>query len=104
MKKRQDNNKEATNPGWNQREQWYLNRYDDAEAGPDIQILTDEDWEDKNKERREYFCAICKSRLDFLKESKTIWRCNECMQFNLIYMILSQNINSMIHSSRNETR
>jgi hypothetical protein len=33
------------------------------------------------KEQRHYWCAICESRLDFLKETGTIWRCNECMQY-----------------------
>lgn len=55
--------------------------YDSAEAGPDIQILDDDNYEDENLEQRQYFCALCKARLDFLKETGTIWRCNECMQY-----------------------
>jgi hypothetical protein len=37
--------------------------------------------EDEEPERREYYCSICKSRLDFLKDAETICRCNECMQY-----------------------
>jgi hypothetical protein len=50
--KRNNNNNSGSNPnaGWNQREQWYLNRYDNTASNPDVQILTDEYWEDKNKE------------------------------------------------------
>jgi ribosomal protein L37AE/L43A len=55
--------------------------YDNAEAGPEWQLLTEEDWEDENLEQREYYCAICKSRLDFMKDTGTIWRCNECMEY-----------------------
>lgn len=78
---RMTDNSSATNPGFSRQDQWYLTRYDNASADPDIQILTEEDFENENLEQRHYFCAICKSRLDFLKETKTIWRCNECMQY-----------------------
>jgi ribosomal protein L37AE/L43A len=47
----------------------------------DIQILTEEDYEEEDPEQRHYFCALCKSRLDFLKETGTMWRCNECMEY-----------------------
>jgi hypothetical protein len=72
--KKQDNNSNP-NAGWNQREQWYLNGYDNAEAGPDVQILNEEGWENENKERREYFCAICQSKLDYLK-NMDMWFCS----------------------------
>jgi len=55
--------------------------YDNAEAGPEWQLLTEEDLEEEDPEQRHYFCAICKSTLDFLKDTETIWRCNECMQY-----------------------
>ncbi|MGH9953753.1 MAG: hypothetical protein ACRD5J_19225 [Nitrososphaeraceae archaeon] len=42
-----------TNQGWKQADEWYLNRYDNAQADPDIQILTEDNLEDENKERRE---------------------------------------------------
>ncbi len=75
-----DNYSTATNPGWKRQDEWYLNRHDNVHT-PETQILTEEDFEDENLEQRQYWCAICKSRLDFLKETKTIWRCNECMQY-----------------------
>src|SRR5918996_5257647 len=80
--KRDNNNSSSSNPntGWNQREQWYLNRYDNAEAGPDVQILNEEGWENENKERREYFCAICQSKLDYLK-NLDMWFCSACVQY-----------------------
>lgn len=34
----------------------------------DVQIFTEEDFEDENKELREYFCAICQGKLDYLKK------------------------------------
>lgn len=82
MKKKDKRNSsvEAVNPGWKQADQWFLNRHDNTHE-PDIHIFTEDNFEDENKELREYFCAICQSRLDFLKETGTIWRCNECMQY-----------------------
>ena len=75
--KRDNNNSSSSNPnaGWNQREQWYLNRYDNAEAGPDVQILNEEGWENENKEQRHYWCAICEGKLDYLKK----WFCSACV-------------------------
>jgi hypothetical protein len=46
-----------------------------------VSPLTEADLEDEEPERREYYCSICKSILDFLKDTETIWRCNECMQY-----------------------
>ena len=68
------------NQGWKQQDQWYLNRYDNAQADPELQILTEDTWEDENLEQRYYFCAICKSRLDFLKGTESIWQCSNCSQ------------------------
>lgn len=84
MKRDNDSNSSTTaavNQGFSQQDQNYLRVYDNAEAGPEWQLLTEEDWEDEDKERREYFCSICKSKLDYLKDTETIWRCNECMQY-----------------------
>ena len=80
MKRYSDNNS-TVNQGWKQADQNYLRMFDNAEAGPEWRLLTEEDREDENKEEREYFCAICKSKLDFLKDTETIWRCNECMEY-----------------------
>ena len=74
------NNKEV-NPGWKHEDQHYLSKEVDPSNDPAIQILTEEDWEDDNLEQRQYWCAICKSRLEFLKETGTMWRCNECMEY-----------------------
>jgi ribosomal protein L37AE/L43A len=71
------NKNNEPNAGWKQIDEWYLNRHDNKHEPVFIQ----EDFEEQNKERREYFCAICKTRLDFLKETGTIWRCNACMQY-----------------------
>jgi len=73
------NNKEV-NPGWKHEDQHYL-RKTDPSSDPSIQILTEEDLEEEDPEQRHYFCALCKARLDFLKETGTIWRCNECMEY-----------------------
>jgi ribosomal protein L37AE/L43A len=76
MKK--DNNNRP-NQGWKLEDQWYLNKYDNAQADPDVQILTDDQLEDENKEHREYWCAICKSRLDYVK-NLDMWYCSACVQ------------------------
>jgi ribosomal protein L37AE/L43A len=70
------NNKEV-NPGWKHEDQHYLSK----EADPELQVFSEEDWEDVEPEQQHYFCALCKSRLDFLKETGTMWRCNECMEY-----------------------
>jgi len=71
---------ERPNAGWSQQDKHYL-RKTDPSNDPAIQILTEEDLEDEEPEQRQYFCALCKSRLDFLKETGTMWRCNECMEY-----------------------
>jgi hypothetical protein len=77
MKRMRDN--ERPNAGWKLEDKHYLNKTDPSND-PDIQLLTEEDWEE-DKEQRQYWCAVCKSRLDFLKETGTMWRCNECMEY-----------------------
>ena len=37
------------NQGWKQQDEHHLWRYDNAQADPDIQILVEDNWEDKNK-------------------------------------------------------
>jgi hypothetical protein len=69
-----------TNQGWKQVDEWYLNKYDNAQADPDIQILTEDNYEDENKELREYYCAICHGKLDFIKNMDT-WYCEACVQY-----------------------
>jgi hypothetical protein len=71
---------ERPNAGWTLEDRHYL-RKTDPSSDPAIQILTEEDLEEEEPEQRQYWCAICKARLDFLKETGTIWRCNECMQY-----------------------
>ena len=43
--------------------------------------VTEEDLEEEDPEKRHYFCAICKSKLDFMTNTETMRRCNECMQY-----------------------
>lgn len=69
-----------TNQGWKQTDEWYLSKYDNAQADPDIQILTEDNYEDDNKELREYYCAICHGKLDFLK-NMDMWYCEACVQY-----------------------
>lgn len=79
--KKKDSSSSSTNvnQGWKQADQWFLNRHDNKHE-PELQILTEEDWENGDKEQRDYFCAICKSKLDFLKDTETIWICSNCSQ------------------------
>lgn len=75
-----DNSNEVRT-GFRYQDVQYLKRYDNATAAPDIQLFTAEEDNDEEPEVRKYFCAVCKSRLDYLKDTETIWRCNECMQY-----------------------
>jgi hypothetical protein len=77
--KTRNNNKPIQ--GFSQQDRNYLRQFDNAQADPELQILTEEDFEEEEPEQRQYFCAICKSRLDYLEGSKTIWRCNECTEY-----------------------
>jgi len=49
------------------------------EVDPQIQFFTEE-LEDEEPEQRQYFCSICKSILDLLEGTKTIWICSNCTQ------------------------
>lgn len=44
------------NAGWKQADEYNLKRQDPSND-PDIQILTEEDYENEDKEQREYWCA-----------------------------------------------
>ena len=58
MKTNRNKNNINPNPGWNLRDQSYLDRYDNASADPQIQFFTEEQLEDENE--IEYFCSLCK--------------------------------------------
>jgi ribosomal protein L37AE/L43A len=47
---------------------------------PKTQILAYSE-DDEEPEERTYWCAVCKSRLEYLKDSDTIWRCDNCMEY-----------------------
>lgn len=54
----------------------YLNRYDNPEADPDVQIFDNE--EDEEPETK-YFCAVCKMRIRYYHDLQE-WFCNNCGQ------------------------
>ena len=72
--------KRETNQGWKQTDEWYLDKFDNASADPDIQILTEDQLEDEDKELREYWCAICHGKLDYLKQMD-MWHCSACVEY-----------------------
>ena len=74
-----DNSNEVRT-GFRYQDVQYLKRYDNSAAGPDIQLFTVEE-DDREPETRQYWCAVCRSKLDYLKGTETIWRCNECMEY-----------------------
>ena len=47
------------NAGWKLEDKHYLRKYDNASAEPELQIFDEEDFEDEDKERREYWCVLC---------------------------------------------
>ena len=58
----------------------YLKRYDNAAADPDIQIFAAEE-DDEEPEAKRYWCAICKSKLNYMRHTDTIWKCDNCQKF-----------------------
>ena len=44
--------------GWRLEDQNYLRKYDSVKTGPELQILTEDDWEEEDKEQRDNFCAL----------------------------------------------
>jgi hypothetical protein len=77
---REQDMKREINQGWEQTDEWYLNQYDNPNNDPDIQIFDEGNFEDEDKEEREYFCTICKSKLDYLK-NMDMWYCEACVQY-----------------------
>jgi len=76
MKPRNKDHKNThVNQGLSPQDQNYLRKFDNAEADPEIQMFTEE-----LGDEIAYFCSICKSRLDYLEETKTIWICSNCSQ------------------------
>ncbi|MGH9983826.1 MAG: hypothetical protein ACRD8W_07715 [Nitrososphaeraceae archaeon] len=59
--------------------QHYL-RQDNPSNDPDIQILAEYNLEEENKEERQYWCAICQSKLDYIK-NMDMWYCSACVQY-----------------------
>jgi ribosomal protein L37AE/L43A len=45
-----------------------------------LQTFTFEDIEEKLEEKI-YWCAICKSKLTYLPNTDTIWRCDNCLSY-----------------------
>ena len=53
MKKKDKRNSsvETVNPGWKKADEWYLQKHDNTHE-PDIQIFSEDNFEDDNKEHR----------------------------------------------------
>lgn len=68
--------REGTRPGFTQADIIYLRRQTDT---PKTQIFSMEELEDPPEERV-YHCAICKGRLDYIKNLE-MWTCSECSQY-----------------------
>jgi len=69
---------DGVRPGFTTRNSFSLR----TDHTPKIQIFAySEDDEEEEPEERTYWCAMCKSRLEYLKGSDTIWRCDNCMEF-----------------------
>lgn len=66
------------NSGFKLKDQNYLNKYDNAKADPQLQVFTDEDI-DESPEDKKYFCAMCKTRLDYYDDLEE-WFCSGCYQ------------------------
>jgi len=71
---------ERPNAGWKLEDRHYLHKHDNAQADLNIQILTEEDWEEEDKELREYWCSICHGKLDYLKQMD-MWHCSACVEY-----------------------
>lgn len=66
------------NQGFKPNDQNYLRKYDNPKSDPQIQLFTDEDL-DEEPEDKQYFCAMCKTRLDYYSDLEE-WFCSGCMQ------------------------
>jgi hypothetical protein len=67
------------NQGFRIQNQRYLQKFDNPQANPEVQIFTAEDFEEIDPEKRKYYCAICKSRLEYHRHLG-IWICSECLE------------------------
>lgn len=65
--------------GFTIRDENFLRKYDNPKADPDVQIFSAESFEEEEKELREYYCACCKSRLDY-HNHLDVWLCPQCFQ------------------------
>ena len=74
-----DSNNSAVNAGWNLQDQHYLNRDADPAGDPTIQTFTQEELEGE-PEQRQYWCSVCRAKLDYLQGTETIWICSNCSQ------------------------
>src|SRR5919106_4569295 len=52
----------------------------EADHKPRLQTFILEDLEE-DPEERTYWCAICKSKLIYLTNTETIWKCDNCLQY-----------------------
>ena len=69
--------REGTRAGFTQKDSFILMRETHI---PKTQIFSAEELEPEPEERI-YFYAMCKSKLDYLTGTETVWKCNECMEY-----------------------
>lgn len=67
--------KEGTRSGFRREDTLYLSRQTHT---PKTQIFYSEEIIE-DSEQEHFYCADCKSKLDYLKSSEAIWRCDNCM-------------------------
>jgi DNA-directed RNA polymerase subunit RPC12/RpoP len=71
---------DGVRPGYTLRDSVSLRK--ETDHNPKIQIFSYQDEEDQQEpEERIYWCAMCKSKLEYLNGSDTIWRCDNCMSY-----------------------
>lgn len=70
------NNNNKVRLGFGSQTDNYLRRFDNAAADPDVQVFTNETEDD---EQTLYYCAMCKSRLEYHKHL-CIFICPECFE------------------------
>lgn len=69
--------REGTRPGFTQQDMIYLRRQTDT---PKTQIFSVDELEGE-PEDRDYFCAVCKRKLDYIKNLE-MWNCSECSSYH----------------------
>lgn len=62
-----------------ERDSYQLREWHNPLSNPPVQIWSYEDLEPEPEERV-YHCAICKTKLDYIKNIE-MWNCSECMQY-----------------------